>query len=525
MLRFSSSSSSSSSSRRRAGRALTALLAASSVGLVSTLASAQTATFTVDRLVMAGGPDDGIGVWRPDVAKDTRFFGQIGLGFAWKPLRVDNYVDDLNKAEKIAGPAVSSQLITYLNAGVEVFNRASIQVAFPLILNQSGNPTNNAQANLPQNSVDIKSVAPMDMRIEGRFVVFRNEAKSFKLALSATVFLPTGNRFSFAGDGSAGAAFGFATEYNAKSFYVDLNAAYRLRPSAVLNELNVGSEVLYGLGGYVPLRKGTIRVGAELFGGFGAAGGMKKNIVTGRTSNVGDLDTTPLEWNVNGRMYFTAQRQLWAGLSAGTRLTGGYAPDFRSVLVFGGDFGVKDTDPSSPGPRYSFNVSDEADVDKDGIPDEVDACPREPGELNSNPDMNGCPKFIRRISGSAEIEILKQVEFEFDKSNILPVSYPILDEVVRLLQVSTEIKLVSIEGHTDNQGKVDYNQKLSEDRASSVMANLVQKGIDASRLTATGFGMTKPLASNDTEAGQQRNRRVEFKIKQQVAPTEVPAKR
>ena len=359
---------SSSSPRRRAARALTALVAASSIGLLPSLARAQTAAFTVDRLVMAGGPDDGIGVWRPDVAHDTRFFGQVGLGFALNPLRVDNYVDDLNKAEKIAGPAVSSQLITYLNAGVEVFGRASIQVAFPLILNQSGNPTNNTQANLPQNSVDIKSVAPMDMCLEGRFVVFRNEAKSFKLALSATAYLPTGNRLSFAGDGSAGAAFGFATEYDNKAFYIDLNAAYRLRPYAALNELNVGSEVIYGLGGYVPFRKGTLRVGAELFGGFGASDGGKKNIVTGKTSNVGDLDTTPLEWNVNGRMYFTARRQLWAGLSAGTRLTGGYAPDFRSVLVFGGDFGIKDTDPSSPSPRDSFNVADEADYLSDADP-------------------------------------------------------------------------------------------------------------------------------------------------------------
>lgn len=508
MPRFSSSS----VSGRRAGRALTALLAFASIGLLPAAARAQTTTFTVDRLVMAGGPDDGIGVWRPDVARDTRFFGQLGLGFALNPFRVDNYVDDLNKAEKIAGPPVSHQLITYLNAGVELFNRASLQVAFPLILNQAGSPTNNTQANLPQIAVDRKSVAPMDMRLEGRFVVYRNEAKSFKLALSAAAFLPTGNHLSFAGDGKVGGAFGFATEYNAKSFYLVLNAAYRLRPFAHLNEVNISNEVLYGLGGYVPLRRGTIRVGAELFGAFGAG-----------KQNTGDLDTTPLEWNVNGRMYFTAQRQLWAGLSAGTRLTGGYAPDFRSVLVLGGDFGIKDTDPSSPSPRYAFNVSDEADTDKDGIPDEVDACAREPGELNSNPDMNGCPKFIRRISGSAEIEILKQVEFAFDKSDILPVSYPILDEVVRLLQVSTEIKLVSIEGHTDNQGKADYNQKLSEDRANSVMAYLVSKGIDAGRLSATGFGMTKPLQSNDTEAGQQRNRRVEFKIKQQVAPTTAPA--
>lgn len=507
------------SSPRRAGRALTALLAASSVGLVPAIARAQSSTFTVDRLVMAGAPDDGIGVWRPDVGRDTRFFGQLGLGMAVNPLRVDNFVDDRSKAAALKGPPVSSQLITYLNAGVELFNRASVQVSFPLILNQGGNPTSNLGAGLEQ-AVDLKSAAPMDMRIEGRFVVYRSASRAFKLALSAAAFLPTGNNFSFAGDGGTGASFGFATEYAAKSFYVVLNAAYRLRPSAELNELNVSNEVLYGVGAYVPFRQDTIRIGAEVFGAFGT--GTEKNAVSQKT-NAGDLDTSPLEWNVNGRMYFTKKRQLWAGLGAGSRLTGGYAPDFRGVAVFGGSFGVKDTDPGSGGPRYSFDVQAEADLDTDGIPDEVDACPKEPGEIHSQPNRNGCPKFIRRITGSAEIEILKQVEFTFDSSVILPVSYPILDEVLRLLQVSPEITLVSIEGHTDNQGQADYNQKLSEGRARSVMNYLVNKGIAQSRLTSTGFGMTKPLLSNDTEAGQQRNRRVEFKIKSQVAPSDAPA--
>lgn len=500
------------SSTRLARRALPALVAASSIGLVPALARAQTSTFTADRLVMAGAPDDGIGVWRPEVARDTRFFGQLGLGFALNPFRVDNYVDDLNKAEKIAGPPVSSQLITYLNAGVELFNRASIQVSFPLILNQGGTP---------QSAIDLKSVAAMDMRLEGRFIVYRNAARSFKLALSAAAFVPTGNKLSFAGDGAAGAAFGFATEYSAKSFFVVLNAAYRLRPYSKLslpnetderNQLHISNEVLYGVGAYAPLRKGTIRVGAEVFGAFGAG-----------TKNTGDLDTTPLEWNVNGRMYFASQRQAWVGLSAGTRLTGGYAPDFRTVAVIGGSFGVKDTDPNAPGARYVFNVTDEADIDQDGITDAIDDCPKEPGVSSNVQGQNGCPRFIRRINGSAEIEILKQVEFAFDSSNILPVSYPILDEVLRLLQVSPEITLVSIEGHTDNQGKVEYNQKLSEDRAAAVLAYLVKKGIAASRLTSLGYGMTKPLQSNDTEAGQQKNRRVEFKIKQQVAPVDVPA--
>ncbi len=187
---------------RGARGALTALLAASTIGLVPAAVRAQTSTFTVDRLNIAGAPDDGIGVWRPEVGKDTRFFGQLGLGLAVNPLRVDNYVDDLNKAEKIAGPPLSSQFITYLTAGVELFNRASIQVSLPLILNQAGSPTNNIDAGLPQPPVDLRSAAPMDMRLEGRFIVYRNEAKTFKLALSAAAFLPTGNKLSFAGTGA-----------------------------------------------------------------------------------------------------------------------------------------------------------------------------------------------------------------------------------------------------------------------------------------------------------------------------------
>lgn len=489
--------------------ATTALVAAALLGLAPGEARAQTRTFSVDRLLMAGAPDDGIAVWRPDVGRDTRFFGQIGLGYALNPLRIDNYVDDLNKAEKLKGPPLSGQLITYLDVGAEIMNRATVHVSFPFVAYQAGNPTNNTDVKLPQDSVDLKSVAPGDVRLEGRFVVYRNEQKSFKLAVSAAALFPSGNKFSFAGDNGVGAAFGFATEYNVKSFFLVFNAAYRLRPTTTLNELTVSHEVLYGLGGYVPLRKGTIRLGAEFFGGIGAGKG-----------NTGDLDTSPLEWQLNGRMYFTARRQIYAGLGAGTRLTGGYAPDFRGVGVVGGSFSLADSDPGSPGFHYAFNVQDDADTDKDAIPDEIDACPNEPGELNSDPERNGCPKFIRRITGSSEIEILKQVEFEFDRSTILPVSYPILDEVVRLLQVSVEIKSVSIEGHTDNQGKPDYNQKLSEDRANSVMAYLVKKGIDQGRLSAKGFGLTKPLATNETEEGRQRNRRVEFKITQQVTPSE-----
>jgi outer membrane protein OmpA-like peptidoglycan-associated protein len=474
-------------------------------------ARAQTATFAVDRLVMAGAPGDGIAVWRPEVSKETRLFGQLGVGVAANALRVDNYVDDRTVAQKISGQPIAAQVTTYLDVGVEILNRASIQVSFPFVAYQTGSPTNTAAAALPQAAVDLKPIAPGDMHIEGRVIVYRSPARAFKLGLSAAVYLPTGNRYSFAGDGGVGGSFGAAAEYDFGPVLAVLNASYRLRPTSLLNELVVSSEVLYGLGIYVPLRKGTIRLGGELFGGFGASPATRQ--VNGRArTNIGDLDTTPLEWMLNGRMYFTPRRQVYLGLGAGSRLTGGYAPDFRGVVLVGGSFGVADTDPQGPGSRYVFDTGGVADADHDGVPDDVDACPNEPGELDSDPEKIGCPRYIRRVKGSSEIEVLKRIEFEFDRSKLLPVSFPILDEVVKLLAANPTIREMRIEGHTDNQGTPEYNQKLSDDRADSVMRYLVEKGIARERLVARGFGLTRPRASNDTEEGRAQNRRVEFHI-------------
>jgi outer membrane protein OmpA-like peptidoglycan-associated protein len=73
---------------------------------------------------------------------------------------------------------------------------------------------------------------------------------------------------------------------------------------------------------------------------------------------------------------------------------------------------------------------------------------------------------------------------------------------------------VTIEGHTDNTGRAETNQKLSESRAASVKKYLVSKGISADRLTTGGFGADRPIEDNKTAAGKAKNRRVEFKLSQ-----------
>jgi OmpA-OmpF porin, OOP family len=152
----------------------------------------------------------------------------------------------------------------------------------------------------------------------------------------------------------------------------------------------------------------------------------------------------------------------------------------------------------------------EDDADQDGIPDAKDACPKEPGQPDPDPKKNGCPKFIH-LEGST-VRVLQQVHFQTASATILPDSFPMLAEIAQLLKATPAIKKMRIEGHTDNHGAADYNLDLSKRRAASVLAWLVGHGIELGRLESEGYGLTKPIDTNDTDAGRQANRRVEFKI-------------
>jgi OmpA-OmpF porin, OOP family len=102
------------------------------------------------------------------------------------------------------------------------------------------------------------------------------------------------------------------------------------------------------------------------------------------------------------------------------------------------------------------------------------------------------------------------IQFDFNKSTIRPDSEPVLQNVLGILSSRPGLKL-EIQGHTDNVGDDDYNQRLSESRAASVVAWLTGKGIAAGRLTAHGYGMKQPIADNNSDEGRARNRRVELK--------------
>lgn len=142
---------------------------------------------------------------------------------------------------------------------------------------------------------------------------------------------------------------------------------------------------------------------------------------------------------------------------------------------------------------------------KSAINIEAEAPPRQRPKID--------PKVVNAVLVGDQIKIAQTVQFEINKADIKPESFGLLDEVAGVIKDHPEIKKLEVQGHASSDGGVQQNKILSEARAAAVMAYLVGKGgVDASRLTSHGYGIEKPLESNDTEEGRIKNRRVEFLV-------------
>lgn len=168
--------------------------------------------------------------------------------------------------------------------------------------------------------------------------------------------------------------------------------------------------------------------------------------------------------------------------------------------------GVRTKDPKTNG------CPPDPDRDKDGIPNEVDACPDEPGPKSDDPKTTGCPRvFIK----NAQIQILEQPKFDFNRAVIKRESDALLTEVAKVMNDHPEITHVRVEGHTDSVGSSQFNMVLSQHRAEAVVKWLTDHGVPKEKLSAQGMGKEHPIMPNDTDLGRAANRRVEFHIETQ----------
>ena len=183
----------------------------------------------------------------------------------------------------------------------------------------------------------------------------------------------------------------------------------------------------------------------------------------------------------------------------------GYKVDATGCSLDNDKDGINNEEDRCPDAPGALALKGCPDSDLDGVSDADDRCPRIKGTLVNK----GCPEIakedIKKITS-----IASKIYFEFNSVKLKSESLPQLDALVDILK-KYEAANISIEGHTDNVGDDEYNHKLSHQRTESVKAYLMLKGIFESRLTATGFGETAPIADNKNEAGRTKNRRVELK--------------
>ncbi len=178
--------------------------------------------------------------------------------------------------------------------------------------------------------------------------------------------------------------------------------------------------------------------------------------------------------------------------------------DTAMGLSFGFAFGGSSR-PAPPPPPPPPAVVQDPDSDGDGVPDSRDRCPNTPRELAV--DADGCP-----ILETSQLQQELLVNFDFDRSDIRPEFEGVIREFADFMRTYTNTNAV-IEGHTDSTGPETYNQGLSERRANAVMNALIQRhNIPASRLSAVGYGESRPVAPNDSAQNRALNRRIEAEI-------------
>ncbi|HVZ74266.1 MAG TPA: OmpA family protein [Polyangia bacterium] len=185
----------------------------------------------------------------------------------------------------------------------------------------------------------------------------------------------------------------------------------------------------------------------------------------------------------------------------------------------------KDKCPKEAEDKDGFEDEDgcpDLDNDKDGIADANDKCPNEPETKNGYQDEDGCPdevpEAVKKFTG-----VIKGITFRRNSADIKASSFPFLKEAVKTFKDNPSLR-IEISGHTSNEGRREFNVKLSKKRAESVKAFLTSAGIDESRVLTVGYGPDKPIEDNGTKAGQEKNRRIEFRLlsPDETAPPSVP---
>jgi OmpA-OmpF porin, OOP family len=362
--------------------------------------------------------------------------------------------------------------------------------------------------------LDGQGVGDFGLHVKTRLV----RRGRFGLGALASVFVPTGSsRDPFLGEARTTPQVTAIADVSLGPVRVAVNGGIRLRRTTTFMDMGAGG---------APATMGSITTSTALPVGVGVAWG----VVPEKVELVGEVFGSiplgdhhgyqPLEALGGVKVYLAKSSYLSLGAGRGLLPDRAGNPDFRGMI--GIVFEPK------PAQRAAAHVPAEwvavapppqrardefLDRDNDGIADADDRCPDDPENYNGVEDDDGCPDRDVVIEENAQIVTLEPIEFEFDKAIIRPSSHYIVDAVVKFMQDHPAIRLVEVQGHTDEQGSDAYNLDLSKRRAAAVVRYLTEHGVDADRLRSEGFGERRLLDRSGTPAAHAKNRRVEFHIK------------
>ena len=501
---------------------------------------------------------------KPTPALDSGIALEGARAWAAKSYRVGLLLDSsvnvlaLREGGEKLGNLVPWRLDAHLLAAYQIHERIEVGIDLPLVLYQADNFGLLADNGFPQQGVyslfrpcddPLQSGCGLgDVRFVTRVHILDPDTAPVGLAITPEFRVPIGDGSSFTGDRGFTVAPRLAVERSFGPVRVLANVGYRFRSPGQFLNLYVGNEFAWGAGAIYRLPDlGPITR-------IDAIGEMHMATPTGAAFTFDQSDSLKTPWNlllgVRGRVYKRWGVELSMGRGIG--IESGYGrEDFRvlagvryenELLDRDGD-GIADDEDACPDVREDkdgFQDHDgcpDPDNDQDGVPDTEDACVSEPGsrELDGCPDKdgdevpdnvdacpdqagppenNGCPykdpPFVELQPD--RLRLKANVLFETAQAKIQKQSFPILDEVAKVLTEHPDVGPIAIEGHTDNRGGRAYNIDLSGRRARAVLEYLVKKGVDRKRLRAKGFGFDRPIATNNTPLGRAKNRRVDFVI-------------
>ena len=474
-------------SRRRTGSAAAGLVA------LGTLSAPEAApapvldpatlsqSIDVQRYKPGPGATDLLGVYGARVDKHLGWHLGASLNYANNPL---NFLD--KRQDDFVYGVVATQVTLDLMGSVSFFERFELGMALPLTYQAS----ESGAAVTPAFAEGVNGAGLGDLRLVPKAHLF--SSGGLHLGVAVTVVVPTAGGQGFRGGAGLAVQPQVVGEWLSTSgVRVVANLGAHLRGEQRLSNLRAGNELSYALGARLPVGK-RLAVQAQLSGAFGLA---ERN-----------AEELPLE--LLASVQYRVRDGLLAHVGGGPGLTRGFGtPGFR---VFAG------IDWTQPGERARVVraepvVSPPVPVPASTPIVEAPVPPAAPVILETDPVRP--PPDVSRVRLEANrIVILEKVHFATNKDVILDRSFELLKQVASVLEANPRVERVRVEGHTDDRGDDAFNMDLSRRRANNVRAFLIAEGIAPERLEAEGYGETRPMDTNATEAGRENNRRVEFNI-------------